>query len=134
MAFRITSLSYLKYILTVWSYYFYSLLKAWKVQVFYFIFLQYWGLNSRSSPWATPPVLFCEGFVQDRVSQTIFLDWLPTAILLISASWIARIYRLRYWLPIVFVIFYFNHTYSFYGNKFILKTLLKMFHIFCSHC
>jgi hypothetical protein len=30
-------------------------------------------------------------FFQDRVSQTICLAWLGTVILLISASWIARI-------------------------------------------
>jgi hypothetical protein len=34
---------------------------------------------------------FCEGFFWDRVTQTIFLGWLWTLILLISASWIARI-------------------------------------------
>jgi hypothetical protein len=27
-----------------------------------FLFLQYWGLNTRPSPWVTPPALFCEGF------------------------------------------------------------------------
>jgi hypothetical protein len=31
------------------------------------------------------------GYFGDRVSQTIFPSWLPTAILLISASFIARI-------------------------------------------
>jgi hypothetical protein len=45
----------------------------------FFFFFQYWGLNSGSTPWATPPVLFCDGFFQDRV-----LLW--TVILLISDS------------------------------------------------
>jgi hypothetical protein len=35
--------------------------------------------------------LFCVGYFQDRVSQTICLGWLQTAILLISASSVARI-------------------------------------------
>jgi hypothetical protein len=49
------------------------------------------GLNSGPTPWVTPPALFCEGFFQDRVSQTICPGWLPTEILLISASWVAKI-------------------------------------------
>jgi hypothetical protein len=36
---------------------------------------------------------FYEGFFWDRVSQTICLGWLWTMILLIFASWAARIYR-----------------------------------------
>jgi hypothetical protein len=48
--------------------------------------LWYWGLNSGPTPQATPPALFCEGFFQDRVSQTIYLGSLQTSILLISAS------------------------------------------------
>jgi hypothetical protein len=31
------------------------------------------------------------GFFQDRILWTIFPDWLQTMILLISASWVARI-------------------------------------------
>jgi hypothetical protein len=38
--------------------------------------------------WATSPALLCVGF---RVSRTICLGWLWTLILLIPASWIARI-------------------------------------------
>jgi hypothetical protein len=41
--------------------------------------------------WATPTALFCVGCFWDRVSWTIFLGWLWTAIHLISASWVARI-------------------------------------------
>jgi hypothetical protein len=59
--------------------------------MFFFFFLRYWGLNIGPTPWATPPILFCEGFFQDRVSQTICPGWLQTTILLISASWVARI-------------------------------------------
>jgi hypothetical protein len=51
----------------------------------------YWGLNSGPSPWATPPALFLWRVFRDRVSQTICLGWLWTMILLISASWVARI-------------------------------------------
>jgi hypothetical protein len=43
-----------------------------------FIYLQYWGLNS--------------GLIsQDRILWTICPGWLPNVILLISASWVARI-------------------------------------------
>jgi hypothetical protein len=35
--------------------------------------------------------LFCDGFLQDRVSKTICLGWLQTSNLLISASCIPRI-------------------------------------------
>jgi hypothetical protein len=41
--------------------------------------------------WATLPSLFCAGYSQDRVSWTICSSWLPTTILLIAASWVARI-------------------------------------------
>jgi hypothetical protein len=52
-------------------------------------FLCCWNLNSGPTPWATPlPALF---FFRHRVPQTIFPGWLWTVILLISASWIARI-------------------------------------------
>jgi hypothetical protein len=44
-----------------------------------------------STTWATPPSPFCSGYFRDGVSQTIFLGWPRTEILLISASQIARI-------------------------------------------
>jgi hypothetical protein len=60
--------------------------------VYLFIFLQSWGLNSGSSPWATPPALFfCEGFFEIRSHGTICPGCLWTSILLISASWVGRI-------------------------------------------
>jgi hypothetical protein len=49
------------------------------------------GLNSGPRPWATPPAFCCEGCFQDRVLWTICPVWLQTEILLISASWVARI-------------------------------------------
>jgi hypothetical protein len=49
------------------------------------------GLNSEPLPWATPTAPFCEVFFCDKVWQTVCLDWLWTVILLISASWVARI-------------------------------------------
>jgi hypothetical protein len=65
----------------------------------YFLFLQYWDLNSGPTPWATagPPSPFLVTFIYlficfwDRVFQITFLGWLWTAILLISASWVAGI-------------------------------------------
>jgi hypothetical protein len=36
-------------------------------------------------------VLFCVGFFWDRVSWTICPGWFQTTMLLISASWVARI-------------------------------------------
>jgi hypothetical protein len=56
-----------------------------------FFFLQYWGLNSGPSPWATLPALFLWRDFQDRVLRTLFLGWLQTLILLISVSWVGRI-------------------------------------------
>jgi hypothetical protein len=66
---------------------------------FLFCFFHCWGLNSRPTPWATPPALFCVGFFWDRVSQTISPGWLQTSILLISASWVARITGVSHWHP-----------------------------------
>jgi hypothetical protein len=48
-------------------------------------------LERQSTTWATLPALFCVGCFLDRVFQIICLNWLQTVILLISASWIARI-------------------------------------------
>jgi hypothetical protein len=57
----------------------------------WFFFLKYWDLNSRPIPQRTLLALFGNDFFQDSVSQTICPDWLWILILLISASWIARI-------------------------------------------
>jgi hypothetical protein len=49
---------------------------------YYYYYLQYWGLNSGPTPWATPPTLLLWWvFFLERVSQTICMDWLLTAIL-----------------------------------------------------
>jgi hypothetical protein len=64
---------------------------------FFYFFLRYWGLNSGPTPWTTLPAHFCEGFIQDRVSWTIFSGWLTTDLcLLISASSVARITGVRH--------------------------------------
>jgi hypothetical protein len=47
-------------------------------------------LGRHSTTWVTLPALFYVGVFRDRVSSAIFLDWLWTQILLISAAWIAR--------------------------------------------
>jgi hypothetical protein len=59
--------------------------------LFFFFFLWYWGLNSGPSPWATLPALFLWGVFKIGSPRTICLGWLQTMILLISASWVARI-------------------------------------------
>jgi hypothetical protein len=60
---------------------------------FSFFFWWHWGLNSAGTltAWATLPALFCVGYFQDTISQTICLGWLWTLILLISAWWVASI-------------------------------------------
>jgi hypothetical protein len=78
----------------------------------FFFFLWYWGLNSRPTPTLHQPFFFffhqpflcvCDGFLQDRVLRTISPGWLQTMILLISASWVARITGMSHWsrLPLV---------------------------------
>jgi hypothetical protein len=44
-------------------------------------------------------ILLCEGFFWDRVSWTICLVWLQTMILLISATWVARITGMSHQYP-----------------------------------
>jgi hypothetical protein len=57
-----------------------------------FFFFAVLGLNSGPTPQDTQPAFFfCDGFFWDRVSWTICFGWLQTMILLISASWVARI-------------------------------------------
>jgi hypothetical protein len=38
-----------------------------------------------------------KGFFWDRVLQTVYPGWLGTAILLISASWVAKITGVSHW-------------------------------------
>jgi hypothetical protein len=58
----------------------------WLQTTFFFPVL---GFELTLSHSASP--FFCDGFFQGRVSQTICLGWLWTTVLLISASWVARI-------------------------------------------
>jgi hypothetical protein len=66
-------------------------------------FLWYRALNSGPTPWTTL-ALFYDRFFQDRVSWTICLGWLWTMILLISASWVARITDVSHRHPALFQI------------------------------
>jgi hypothetical protein len=54
-------------------------------------------LDSGPTPWFTPPALFCDGYFWDRALRTIYLVWLWTTILLISAFWVARITGVSLW-------------------------------------
>jgi hypothetical protein len=56
------------------------------------------GLLSRcSTSWATPPALFCIGVFEIGFCKLFASGWLRTAILLISASWVARITGMSHW-------------------------------------
>jgi hypothetical protein len=67
--------------------------------IFFFFFCGTGGLNSGPIPWTTLPPLFYDGFFWERISQTICLGWLQTAILLTSASWAVRIIGVSPWCP-----------------------------------
>jgi hypothetical protein len=56
--------------------------------LFFFVALMF---EIRTFTLSHSTALFCEEVSQDRISQTIFLGWLQTAVLLISASRVARI-------------------------------------------
>jgi hypothetical protein len=87
-------------------YSFISILEGFGQETFFFFFSRYWGLNSGPSPWATTPAqFFVIGFFWDRVSQTVCPDWLQTEILLISASWVARITGVSHQCPALFIYF-----------------------------
>jgi hypothetical protein len=106
---------------------------------YWIFFPQCWDLNSGPTPWATPPALFFfffEGFFWDRVFQTICSGWLQTVILLISASWVARITSVSHQCPaggIGFwtqgcllarqVLYCFWHATSPYNNTFLLAKI-----------
>jgi hypothetical protein len=93
----------------------YSLLWLYDFLLLFFFFW-YWSLNSGPTPWVTPSALFSDGFFRDRVSQAIYLGWLWTIILLISASWVAGITCVSHQRPVDFLLFFFclgtagNHT------------------------
>jgi hypothetical protein len=77
---------------------------------FVYLSLQYWGLSSGPTPWATPPAPFCEGSFQDRVLRTVCLGWL-----LISASWVAGITGVSH--QCLARMFYITHILSQYFKK-----------------
>jgi hypothetical protein len=54
--------------------------------------------------WSYTPSPFCSGYFGDGISGTIYLDWLWTSILPISASQVAKITGVRHsaWLRISF--------------------------------
>jgi hypothetical protein len=84
-------------------------LKAWMnilsnslpLYLFIYLFIYFCDTGAWTqgpSPWATPPAqFFVIGFFWDRVSWTIYPGWLWTVILLISASWVARITGVSHW-------------------------------------
>jgi hypothetical protein len=80
-----------------------SIILTWLSFLYFFFFLKYCGLNLGPIPWTTPPALFRDGFFQDNVCQTIWPGWLRTTILLISASWEARIIGMSHGCPSSFL-------------------------------
>jgi hypothetical protein len=59
-------------------------LKQEDIKVFCFVLVL--GLEIRACTLSHSTSPFCDGYFQDRISQTICLGWLGTMILLISAS------------------------------------------------
>jgi hypothetical protein len=71
------------------------------VSFFFFCGTGAWTQGLHLEPLHQP--YFCEGFLWDKVLQTICLGWLWTAILLISASRVARITDMSHrWLAVSF--------------------------------
>jgi hypothetical protein len=68
-----------------------------------FVVVVVFSLNSGPTSSAIPPALLCDGFFQERVSWTICPGWLRTTILLISASWVARITGVSHQHPAIFI-------------------------------
>jgi hypothetical protein len=56
-----------------------------------FFFFAVLGLELRSYTLSHSPALYVLGYFRDRVLQTICPGWIWTMILMISASWVARI-------------------------------------------
>jgi hypothetical protein len=63
-----------------------------------------WTQGLHLEPFHQPFFLWWVGF-QDRILRTVFLGWLWTEILLIFASWIAKIIGISNWCPAAPVIF-----------------------------
>jgi hypothetical protein len=64
---------------------------TWTVSILAFFFFAVLAFEPRAYTLSHSASPFCTGYFQDRVSQTICPGWLWTKILLISASWVARI-------------------------------------------
>jgi hypothetical protein len=77
------------------------------------------GLELRAYTLSHSTSPFCVRYFQDRVSQTIFLGWLWTAIPLISASWVSRIKGVSHWCPANM------RSWDRHGNTFWLLYFLK---------
>jgi hypothetical protein len=58
------------------------------------------------------------GFFRDRVSRTICPGWLRTAILLISASWVARTTSVSHWHSSYSIFYCYNKTPK---NEYLMK-------------
>jgi hypothetical protein len=56
-------------------------------------------LGRCSTTWATLSTLFCIGYFQHRVLQTICLGWLWVVILVICVSWVARFIGMSHQVP-----------------------------------
>jgi hypothetical protein len=76
----------------------YLLLGENKANFFFFFFWVVLGLELKAYTLShsTSPI-FCEGFFQGRVSQNYLPGLLWTVILLICASWVARITGMSHW-------------------------------------
>jgi hypothetical protein len=92
-------------------------------------------LSRYSTTWVTPPALFCASYFWDRVSQTICLGWLQTKILLISASWVARIISVSHGhLAICFCGFYFIYLFFETGSHYAAQASLKLLILLSPEC
>jgi hypothetical protein len=69
--------------------------------------LQYWGLNSGPSPWATPPALFGEEFFGIGSHELFTWAGFEPWSLMISASWVARITGVSCQCPAIILIIFF---------------------------
>jgi hypothetical protein len=69
---------------------------GWDATFFFFFVVTGLELRAYTLSHSTSPFYVCVRYFQDRVSRTICSGWLWTLILLISASWVARITGVRY--------------------------------------
>jgi hypothetical protein len=72
------------------------------------LLLGYWGLNTWTISWTTPPALLYEDFFPDKFSQTVYPGQFQTTVLLISASCIARITGMSHGHPTFLAFLYSN--------------------------